>query len=195
MSMIPTCVVCDARVHPYAPNARCKRCEKPCQVCGGDLAHCQHPQVSNDARTQSRFTQLRSRERGGEARRPKGTAMTNIGVSVPELATKCCRAPGPDRVLNTEIARVLGHGIAYADGDRAWNFTGSLDAAATLIPTGMAWWLYDYGTSGAQASVAAATGDPDCPLKPGTSVRAFSKTPALALCAAALRARVQGHSS
>jgi hypothetical protein len=35
--------VCDARVHPYAPNARCERCEKPCQVCGGDLAHCQHP--------------------------------------------------------------------------------------------------------------------------------------------------------
>lgn len=43
VSMVPRCVACDARVHPYAPEALCARCQQPCPTCGGDVQHCQHP--------------------------------------------------------------------------------------------------------------------------------------------------------
>jgi ribosomal protein S14 len=43
MSMVPTCVVCDAKVDPYGGEIRCARCEQPCEVCGKDLAYCRHP--------------------------------------------------------------------------------------------------------------------------------------------------------
>jgi hypothetical protein len=43
MSALPTCVVCDALLRGYNGNCVCERCKEPCQTCGGDVAHCQHP--------------------------------------------------------------------------------------------------------------------------------------------------------
>lgn len=42
MSLLPTCVVCDALLR-QSGTAVCDRCKEPCQVCGGNVAKCQHP--------------------------------------------------------------------------------------------------------------------------------------------------------
>ena len=43
MSLLPTCVICDALLRGYNGDCVCKRCKKPCETCGGDVAHCRHP--------------------------------------------------------------------------------------------------------------------------------------------------------
>jgi len=43
MSLLPTCVVCDALLRGYGNDCLCERCKQPCPTCGGDVAHCQHP--------------------------------------------------------------------------------------------------------------------------------------------------------
>ena len=49
MSLIPTCVVCDALLRGYNGNCLCERCKQPCATCGGDVAHCQHPLSTAEA--------------------------------------------------------------------------------------------------------------------------------------------------
>lgn len=61
--------------------------------------------------------------------------------------------------------------------NKSWHFTGSLDAAMTLVPEGCEWAVNWGGNSVAEVNIL-----PDGPLFKG-----YADTPALALCAAALR--------
>lgn len=90
--------------------------------------------------------------------------------------------------------RVYGKG---ADGEMrplhrryAPNYTASLDAALTLLPTGWGFMLRQHETSPGPMR---ACGSALCPSTSGLGDQPFmdrwSATPALALCAAALRAR------
>ncbi len=83
-----------------------------------------------------------------------------------ELAERCEAATGPSYVLDLEIAEVI------APTELAWQppYTASLDAAMMLVPDHDGWIIMGNSAKvGRQISGAA--------------------TPALALCAAALRAR------
>lgn len=114
-----------------------------------------------------------------------------------ELAERCERAKGLDRVLNGDIAQALGHvppfvhhrSGPYMDtwlgGRDAWtapSYTSSLDAAMTLVPEG--WYLADLEQSMGDDKWCAT-------FVTGTMYAScfFANNAALALCAAALRAR------
>jgi hypothetical protein len=43
MSLIPTCVICDALLRGYNGDCLCERCKQPCPTCGGYVGNCQHP--------------------------------------------------------------------------------------------------------------------------------------------------------
>jgi len=95
------------------------------------------------------------------------------------LAERCEQAAGPDRELDARIYILITGGSAddadYAatDPDVTCNpppYTASLDAAVTLVPEGCGWMVM---SSAAKVGVWPSHG----------------ATPALALCAAALRAR------
>ena len=123
-----------------------------------------------------------------------------------ELAARCEAATGPDREIDCRISLELS-GIAYGDSDVAEMllyrdeptgygryrpadehvpaYTASLDAAMTLVPEGHVWSV----DAGGFAGVEPYNGDPG----PSWSTKC-GNTPALALCAAALRARATGAS-
>jgi hypothetical protein len=114
-----------------------------------------------------------------------------------ELATRCETAEGPDRALDAEIALTQGW-TAHA-GDN-WigplgqicvsPWTGSIDAALSLVPEGWAWSVVyerERELSGkppffADARNGYRSSYDQAPM-------AWAATPALALCAAALKAR------
>jgi hypothetical protein len=104
------------------------------------------------------------------------------------LAERCEKATGPDRELEQDICDTV-HGPNYMpnvfqqDGSRIPRYTASLDAAMTLVPNGMGWSVNRYASgTWARAGVYEDNG-----RDPGYYCDAA--TPALALCAAALRAR------
>jgi hypothetical protein len=132
-----------------------------------------------------------------------------------KLAERCEQAAGPDRELDAIISATLDGYTAIEERHGGWivatgkgvmerslglidpgkhsrNFTpqhhdtpayaASLDAAMTLVPEGMLWTVEQWA-NGATASVARTR-----PYESGK--RYHAATPALALCAAALRARV-----
>lgn len=129
-----------------------------------------------------------------------------------ELAERIEAATGPDRELDALILIELEHPSyrlmtmedavtfpdTYATGkivervDGGWYkapaYTGSMDAAAALIPSGLLWTMDSWSTHQWSAGIWRHRGwlfTPD--------VDRQSRTPALALCAAALRARsIQG---
>lgn len=95
-----------------------------------------------------------------------------------DLAARCERAAGADRELDGDIAdAALGPVKAPYRRGRCENYTSSLDAAMALVPEGL---RFEVTTTG---------------FKPGAIVcgnrftSASASTPALALTAAALRAR------
>jgi hypothetical protein len=92
-----------------------------------------------------------------------------------ELAERCERATGPNFRLEQEIGAVVFPKLA----DIYLPYTASLDAAMTLVPDG--------------ANVALQTDGGPGPIAIVTPGERFARaaTPALALCAAALRARAQ----
>jgi hypothetical protein len=106
-----------------------------------------------------------------------------------KLAERCEQASGPDLDLSHDIARALvGH-----SGYKYQPYTASLDAAMTLVPEGwqgdrLSWW------AGCEASCVLIethlVGD-EWVREAGWlgRVEGEAATPALALCAAALRAR------
>lgn len=107
------------------------------------------------------------------------------------LAERCEQATGPDRELDARIEAAL----AEADFDalandgvhvRDWNapaYTASIDAAMSLVPEGREWRVrWCELPDGTWASIAR-IGENGCGLNTSAA------TPALALCAAALRAR------
>lgn len=101
-----------------------------------------------------------------------------------ELIERLERATGPSRDLDGEIA--LYNGMYRGDVflGRAPEFTVSLDAALTLVPQGWQWQLDNCGGGG----------DTPCRCELGTDIWAEAATPALALVAAALKARQTGES-
>lgn len=120
--------------------------------------------------------------------RSGGPADLSRDASQPEaliaIAERCEKATGPDRALDYDIAHFVTS-AHLANHGKAPAYTASLDAALTLVPDSLFpgvsqsvfhcdWhsWMGDE--------------DGDGPLTRG---EANAATPALALCAAALRAR------
>jgi len=124
-----------------------------------------------------------------------------------ELAKRCEQASGPERELDGAIWcavngydflgwdgagvmwRKRGHDRSHYPADRVRIFTASLDAALTLVPEGWPWSLDatqrpPYRECG-RADIFAPGGG----LKPTDVMDVYAATPALAICAAALRAR------
>jgi hypothetical protein len=114
-----------------------------------------------------------------------------------ELADRCEKATGPDRELDAQIwlasePRTEGAvpdencaGWVRRDGwafgcAKAPDYTASLDAAMTLVPEGYDWVI---GRTNGGLTIHAEVGGR------GDEYMRFGSTPALALCAAALRAR------
>ncbi|MES2902864.1 MAG: hypothetical protein V4696_01640 [Pseudomonadota bacterium] len=94
------------------------------------------------------------------------------------LAEQCEDAAGPSFALETDIALAVGAKPHL----KPLPFTASLDAAMTLIEQGASWSLWWSEEASRPASVAIRKGNG--PLSNG-----IGTSPALALCAAALRAR------
>jgi hypothetical protein len=97
-----------------------------------------------------------------------------------ELAERCEKATGPDDALDWAAAEAIGcaPGLPYS---------ASLDAAMTLVPDGYEWGCGSWGnpdTDGPWAWCATRQQSADNDLDYGKAA-----TPALALCAAALKAR------
>lgn len=102
-----------------------------------------------------------------------------------ELAERCEQATGPDYGLSQEIFAALGLVPNRADiGYPGYHYTGSLDAAMTLVPEGWGIGHLDYWPhgEGMRSGVTLDNGIKQFPPSVGA-------TPALALCAAALRAQ------
>jgi hypothetical protein len=96
------------------------------------------------------------------------------------LAERCEKAVGPDRRINYDIAAALGKAQFYAGGNPSWHFTALIDAAATLLLRGQdvsLWWGMRGGKPMATAEI-------------NGRCQSLAATPALALCAAALRSRI-----
>lgn len=101
-----------------------------------------------------------------------------------ELAGRCEKATGPSRDLDADISRAYG---GYSETKSAYApepFTASLDAAMSLVPEG---WAYSVGNIDPSRCRCSAWVMPP-PYSIGADIRTGA-TPALALCAAALRAR------
>lgn len=108
-----------------------------------------------------------------------------------ELAKRCEAAEGPSISLGRAIT--IAAGMSEVEVDRRierglWrNPTASLDAAVTLVPEGLAWttgqnvhhWYWQTGVNRLNED-----GAPE-----SVSCSGPARTPALAICAAALRAR------
>ena len=114
------------------------------------------------------------------------------------LADRCEAATGPDRELDAATSAILRLGAGYGwalnyphwfagrDGRvhlavhgpnfQAPAYTASLDAAMTLVPEDREWVIANYRS-------------PKTVVRVGAFNQASAVTPALALCAAALRAR------
>jgi hypothetical protein len=112
------------------------------------------------------------------------------------LAIRCEQATGPDRELDLRIAKrreqkPIPESANRIDGEMVWSgplgfflpaYTASLDAAMALVPEGCPWALCSPdGDEPAFATLAMTMA--------GDAEHGSGATPALALCAAALRAR------
>lgn len=123
-----------------------------------------------------------------------------------ELADRVERADGPSRELDVEIALAIGWRLDQSGPNDLWRepgradwvelpeFTASLDAALTLVPEGWKFHLTTEHTAVAKAAAHADVMDRDWPDPQagyGIVTEAHAATPALALAAAALRARAR----
>lgn len=108
-------------------------------------------------------------------------------MTLEELADRVEAATGPDRELDCDIARMLGvtvmrrnHEDTANEEHTYWRYTESLDSALSLVPEGFDWII---GRTNGGLTIHAEVGGR------GNEFMRFGDTPALALCAAALRAR------
>lgn len=103
-----------------------------------------------------------------------------------ELADRCEREE-PSRELDAAIARFLAGNFYewWKNRPGPADFTTSLDAAVTLVPNNADWWEIYYERGWVRGPVRAEVKW----HRVREETRAFAATPALALCAAALRAR------
>lgn len=95
------------------------------------------------------------------------------------LAARCEAASGPDRTIDNAIADACG--LRSPSDPAGWPpcYTAGLDCALSLVPGG---WRWEVGVDGEAYADAESPAGAGCD---GTE----AVTPALALCAAALRAR------
>jgi hypothetical protein len=103
------------------------------------------------------------------------------------LAERCEQAVGPDRELDFAIAAGVGWPDSPNLHQHARRYTESIDAAVTLVPEGRGYELRQ-GNSGARRAL--------CRMWDGRGIwtdGTVAATPALALCAAALRARAAAY--
>jgi hypothetical protein len=125
-------------------------------------------------------------------------------IDIPSLIARIEAATGPDRELDAEIALAVGvvpkdafrpcasidpgtFGTGAYSFWKAPRFTGSVDAAMTLIPEEWGWTLHSDGSGEIYKNVPANM----APGAPGSTVISFEgNTASLSLCAAALRARL-----
>lgn len=117
---------------------------------------------------------------------------TKVCSDVEALAERCERAAGPDRELDAEIgryfsARFLGY-VPDEPQHGCAEFTRSIDAAMTLVPEGW-YWRAGHGVLWPGWAHLNRKHPDHCEREDEHS--AHAETPALALCAAALRARAQ----
>jgi len=113
-----------------------------------------------------------------------------------ELAERVEAATGPDRELDRAISDALGVGRFHAAGSSAWQYTSSLDTAMTLVPEG---WLLQFlqeidyldGEDAGPPWTAELRWRENFSSSGRSACQVWCATPALALCAAALRARSQ----
>jgi hypothetical protein len=96
-----------------------------------------------------------------------------------ELIERLEAATGPDREMDFAIAAAVGWPDSPHSHQHARRYSDSLDAALTLVPEGATWLAAGHPTQRARASVPVST-----PAIAGA-------TPALAICIAALRARME----
>jgi hypothetical protein len=106
-----------------------------------------------------------------------------------ELAERCEAASGPDIDLERDIVSAIAGRRASGPLVMEQRYTASIDAARTLVPEGIGWWFSAGQTRDGNESFAYViditgklhfrAGDPHGKVA----------NPALALCAAALRAR------
>jgi len=92
------------------------------------------------------------------------------------LAERCEKATGPNRSLDNGIRLATNNGCAFGDDP---SYTASLDAAMTLVPEGLAMGFKMAPCQRAHAMLATI----------GEEWDGSGATPALAICAVALRAR------
>lgn len=108
--------------------------------------------------------------------------MTDEAEKLRALATRCEQATGPDRELDAQIREVAGVHPRFVYARR---YTASLDAAMTLCSQPPSFDIdHDHMTQGGKWNCL--VGDDEGFVPNG---RAEAATPALALTAAALRAR------
>ena len=120
--------------------------------------------------------------------------MTDVAEIARGIAERCEAASGPDRELDADIARAIGSehgrksGWSNAENGDYWiidecaaRYSASIDAALTLVPPGVIWAIDFMATPRTVARVRA--------FNQGSAV-----TPALALCAAAVRAYLASQS-
>lgn len=102
------------------------------------------------------------------------------------LAERCEEATGATRELDAMIHWAINDGVAVGYAAYAPAYTASLDAAMTLVPEGAAWSIgcEDDAQTDWLADLTCFSEDPD-----DYSLYIRAATPAVALCAAALRAR------
>lgn len=102
---------------------------------------------------------------------------------VHRLIERLEKASGPDYGLSQDIGRAIGARQRYehpGSENPSWpNYTGSFDAALTLVPNGQDWIV---------ASVNGQVGGTPYACV-GSEKMHFGETPILSLCMAALRAR------
>lgn len=114
-----------------------------------------------------------------------------MDVELKALAERCEKATGPDRELDAAIASTFSNSVESDDGDFWWgpyneppvrvpDFTGSLDAAMSLVPDGWDFSLHANDGEQSRARVYSSRAD---------SRWSYANKHSLALCAAALRVR------
>jgi hypothetical protein len=131
--------------------------------------------------------------------------MADTRMTLLELVERCEKATGPDAALTQAIADYAESIGLLAVGDLIPDYTASLDAAMTLVPKGWRWIMREACPDKANAnergffarletrdfeSVTWGKGsDWITDLVAGQDVHCWAATPALAICAASLRAR------
>jgi len=109
-----------------------------------------------------------------------------------ELAERVEKAEGPDEDLDQAIGTLLWQDQTDEEPRNVFDcyqrYTASLDAAMTLVPEGAAW-TAQQGMDPDRTAFGAVTLPSPAPDIPPPDFQVFAATPALALTAAALRAR------